>query len=461
MPPRCSARLAAEADARASGALAPLPLALAQRIFASLPPDSRGRAACVCRSWRQLLANPALWTRLVWRSSNWDPARNDAVLRGVSGRARGQLCHLDVSDCISYMPRVLLAVIAANAGSLRELRVLGLHARRENDPCPALVPLLRAALLCVLDAVTFECDWEDAPRLVRSETPFTPRLRPRELRVQCGDGREWYGPPGGADRVTPYLAALADAAPQPTLTSLVLVRADLRPPEVMDALADAALAWRLRLRTLVLICCPTPAAAPLARLLCTSSLATFEYSTVGGAHARLVADAAGAALVAAALRASTSLTSLSLSNAGLCADPYVAAPLLGALVGHPTLKILSLSEEPDTEAFALGAALGALVAADAPALQELRLVDVALGGEGWAPLAAALPGNHHLRGLYAINTGMMPEFARTRLLPAVQANASLRELHSNGGGDPLRDASNLVANRPPVAGWVSTWELED
>ena len=459
MPPRSSVRLAAEAEVRASSALAPLPLSVAQSIFASLPPDSRARAACVCRSWRRLLADPALWTTLVLATGSFDATINDAVLRGASGRACGQLRCLDVFAPSLFTPRVLSAVLAANASSLRELRVSGLHMRRETL-CPTLEAMLQAApRLRVLDAASVTCNWEDAPRLLQSEAPLTP-LRLRGLRVQCGDGEDLYGPPGGADRVSPLLAALADAALQPTLTGLTLLHADTRLLDVANALADAALTPRLR--SLKLSSCTPPAAAPLAHLLRTSSLATFEYAADEGAHARL-ADAAGAALVAEALRASTStststsLTSFSLSNAGVCADPRVAASLLGALLAHPTLKTLALGREHITEPAALGAALGALVAADAPALQNLHLIEVALEDEGWAPLAAALRRNHHLRGLYAFHTDMTPEFARTQLLPAVRENESLRELLGNDGGAALDEASNLVVERPPVSGWVSTW----
>jgi hypothetical protein len=41
-----------------------LPLPLARRIFLALPVDARGRASCVCRAWRDVLAAQSLWTRL-------------------------------------------------------------------------------------------------------------------------------------------------------------------------------------------------------------------------------------------------------------------------------------------------------------------------------------------------------------------------------------------------------------
>ena len=36
--------------------------AILSRIVSALPVDSRARAACVCRGWRDVLADPTLWT---------------------------------------------------------------------------------------------------------------------------------------------------------------------------------------------------------------------------------------------------------------------------------------------------------------------------------------------------------------------------------------------------------------
>jgi hypothetical protein len=81
----------------------------------------------------------------------------------------------------------------------------------------------------------------------------------------------------------------------------------------------------------------------------------------------------------------------------------------------------------------LGALLAALVAADAPALQELKCFDNALGDVGLAPLLAALPLSRHLRGLDISSNNMSEAFARERLLPAVRANTSLRSFACYNG----------------------------
>ena len=125
MPPRRSARVA-DAVERQTSPLAPLPLQLVHRIFLTVPVDSRGRAACVARGWRDVLADPALWTRLNLSGSSGVSyhmltRHGDALLRGAAGRSRGQLCELDVTSQTFPLP-ALLEVVTANAGSLRVLR---------------------------------------------------------------------------------------------------------------------------------------------------------------------------------------------------------------------------------------------------------------------------------------------------------------------------------------------------
>ena len=66
------------------------------------------------------------------------------------------------------------------------------------------------------------------------------------------------------------------------------------------------------------------------------------------------------------------------------------------------------------------------MAADAPALRELRLVSVALYDAGPAPLVGALSCNTHLEALDLTGTGMSEAFARDTLLPALRDNAALQ-----------------------------------
>ena len=397
----------------------------------------------MCRAWRDALAEPALWTRLdLSRTSgvSWRLNAN-ALLRGAAARAQGQLYHLDVSECFMH-PRVLLEVVAASAGSLRELRVAYLSVSDAAGRAATLNELVAAApLLQALAADKVWCTWEDAPALLRADPPWAP-LPLRALRVSLGDV-------AALDHVGPFAALLADAALQPALSELTLCDADISRPDVLGALVDAALARRLQ--QLSFSTCPPPAPAPLARLLLGGSLS--HLGLLATATAAPLFDAAGAALVADALRRTTTLTSLNLCGARLCRDMDAAQTLLGALVGHPSLRELELSceqtldaEERET-AVPLGAALAALVAADAPALQELDIVGNDLGDAGLAPLAVALPRNRHLRTLKLRVNGMSERFARERLLPAVQANTSLREFWCASEPPAAVEAEELVTQR--------------
>jgi hypothetical protein len=142
-------------------------------------------------------------------------------------------------------------------------------------------------------------------------------------------------------------------------------------------------------------------------------------------------------LVARALRVNTTLTTLVMDGAYFRGHPGVEELLLGALVGHPSLcKLQITGEDMDefdfddfTEDFsALGAALAALVAADAPALHVLDCAWNSLRDSGLAPIVEALTVNRHLRELDLGWNGMSEAFARERLLPAVRANTTLRKL---------------------------------
>ncbi len=303
--------------------------------------------------------------------------------------------------------------------------------------------LARAApLLQVLEA-DVNSTWDRVLRALRPEPPLA-QLQLRTLRVQFSD-EPFRGAFGGIERVAPVAAALADAALQPTLTAVEISGADVRQPEVLDALVDAVLARRLP--KLQFWRCTPPAAAPLARLLAGGALKDLNFSNLG-ADDRPLFDVAGAAVVANALRATTALTPLELAAAGLCRDGRVAAALLGALVGHRSLRSLDLNFERDVEdPAALGAALAALVAADASALQTLSAWHNALGDDGLAPLVDALPRNTHLRTLDISWNGMSGHFAQHRLLPAVRANTGLRYLSCNDRDDTAVPAAVVAAQR--------------
>ena len=102
----------------------------------------------------------------------------------------------------------------------------------------------------------------------------------------------------------------------------------------------------------------------------------------------------------------------------------------------------------DSSAF--GAALAALIAADAPALHVLVCSDNhAFGDVGLAPIVEALARNRHLRELHCGHSCMSETFARERLLPAVRANRSLRMLTcaDRTSGPAAVEAEELVRRR--------------
>jgi hypothetical protein len=394
---------------------ASLPLPLAHRIFLALPVDARVRACCVCRAWRDALASPSLWTRLDLSDVRVEGRRFDSVLVGAAARGRGMLCVLDLSQ--QHVPRdVLLPVLAANAGSLRELHLSVVYSNFYSARSTVKAVVAAAPLLQVLTVGSVICSWEDAPRVLRAEPPYA-LLHIRSL--LWVKGRIAAGRSGGMERFGPFAAALADAALQPALLRLCVEHADLALPDWMGALVDAALARRLRELTLQF--CTPPPAAPLARLLAEGSLVVLGIRQSHLLHGSRLLDAAGAALVADALRMNTTLTKLALSSARLTSDMRVAGALLGALVGHPSLRMLQIIEEntmkDDRSAF--GAALAALIAADTP-LWKLVCSDNSLEDDGLAPIVEALPLNRHLRELDMGFNDVSEDFARERLLPAVR-----------------------------------------
>jgi hypothetical protein len=248
------------------------------------------------------------------------------------------------------------------------------------------------------------------------------------------------------------LALAADLAAHTSLKDVCLENAPLRTLAALDAVMDAALA--LRLPALALVGCDiTPASAPaLARLISGGALT--QLHVWNGGEQQLL-DQPVAALVADALRANSTLTSPKLQACRFWGDAAAAVMVLDALTAHRSLRTLDLNYNLIQPAF--GAALGALVAADAPALHELHLSRIAIDEGGLLALGLlldALPLNTHLRTLNLTRIRWSNDFARDRLLPAVRANTSLRHLsaqHSTHRNEFLREAEALVAARNAAA----------
>ncbi len=159
---------------------------------------------------------------------------------------------------------------------------------------------------------------------------------------------------------------------------------------------------------------------------------------------------------AGAVRASGDATSLEFF--GTLHGPKSAPTLLAALQAHPRVRVVELElpddafDETETvdgdDALPLADALGALVAANSPTLQQLHVRTArALCDVDLAPLVAALLLNTHLQVLRCGSAGDVSEdFARRVLLPAVRGNASLRVLRICEEQElpTLREAEALV-----------------
>ena len=405
-----------------------LPLILAHRIVLALPVEQRARCATVCRGWRALLAESSLWSRLDLCETSGVTCRVDAeALRGAPARAGGVLLSLSVRHR-DFRDTSLPEVLTAHRHTLRELR-LG------RTLLTWLTPLLELGLTLYELSADVECDAnvQEARKLLVNEAPYT------SLRMQALT----LNPPHFTGD-TAGLAALAAALPQhASLRSLKLVRAFMHNQAVCEKLVDGVLAAPLTSLELSSFVAPAGFAPTLARLLRGQSLSTLVLSELQG----VFTDKDSCAMLAEARRANTTLTSLTLLQAKLWlqwrwperSEKRAGTLLLAALEGHPSLRKLDFRckrrgrDDPHDEAdvAAAGDALGALVAAHAPALRELNVSQSSLGdydGVGLFSLCGALWFNTHLRSLNLAFNEITEEFAVQRLLPAVRNNTSLLQV---------------------------------
>jgi hypothetical protein len=427
--------------------VAALPHALLLEVLSRVPLDCRLRCAAVCRAWRAALNERGLWRRLDLSTATGGLARgaSDALLVAVAARAAGQLESLNVSGCTALSYDALLAVVKANSASLRELHSHPFGEMRSGWPVFLVKALLREApYLSAWHAAVCIADPAVAHAMLRNEPPFT-ALRLHRLRLLCPAQFT------GAEAAVRVLAA--DLAACSYIQELVLTGAVLDTPVTLDALVTPSLAARLK--TLRLEQCRLfPASAPaVARLLRGGSLQRLEIE--GGGDPFL--DGTAAEMLGNALRACSTLTSFTLRCASLWHMSGAATALLGALTGHASLRTLDLSHnwQYATHPTVTGAALGALVGANAPALTELDVSGCGLGDEGLRPLFDALPANTHLTKLDCSGKAPTNAFACNTLLPAVRANGSLRQLSctyqqhnaSAATKHALAEAEALVAQR--------------
>jgi hypothetical protein len=231
-----------------------------------------------------------------------------------------------------------------------------------------------------------------------------------------------------------------------TLLELCDVQLDSQPE--LDTVIDLAISQLHRLW--LFGCNLSPASLPaLARLLERGS------GSEGGSLTELVIDnnhslllvGAGVPAFCAALRASR-LDNLVLSGVSLFDSLEDGLAVVAACTGHPTLRDLNLSYNHvnAVAAPAIGAALAALVAAES-ALRLLYVSYCNLGDDAVRPLFAAVAGSTRLQMLHCYGNDISAECARNAVLPAVQANTSLRELYLDEDIAELQQAEDLVRAR--------------
>jgi hypothetical protein len=453
MPPRRSARVTDAAE-RATSALSPLPHSVVLHIFSLLPVDARLRCLEVCRGWRAVLLERSLWTRLNLSATCGATSRVTlGLLRAAAARAGGQLAALDVFDRDFFeedeeseddgaVEEALLEVVTANSAALRELR-LGFADGVRTFLFHDVQQLLRAASQLRVAESGVACEEvADALRVLRNADVFAP-LR---VRFFVLDASETVMPEQAA------LLATADAvASHAWLTELGLFSTPLDEAATLDAFVDAALTRQL-VHVSLHGCSLSPASVPaLVRLMAGGVLRNLNVHNDG----EQLFDEATAALMANAIRTNTTLTSVTFSFMQQWRIRAAATLLIGALTAHPSVREVRFEHArsyaeiglPEPDRAAIGAALGALVAADAPALTQLSLALCDLGDEGLRALMEALPRNTHLRTLDVRYNEVTEAFARDVLLPAVRANTSLQRLHVGGDFAAMSAAQRHVARR--------------
>jgi hypothetical protein len=432
---------------------AALPHALALTVFALLPLDVRLRCSEVCRGWRATLSDTSFWRRLDLSASGVSPKRvTDGLLRAAAARAGGQLEALDVSGCDAITREALVAVAAANTGALRELRLCGvLRTAATLEALLRAAPLCAAAGACVADVTVHRV--RDARRMLRGEPPFGALHLHELVLVQNREHvPQDLTPDSVEDAPDEELLLFRDMGGHTSLRRLTthkMFGMPGWPRGRRDALVAAALACGLTRLCLVSEFGFTQA---LARLLAGGTLTELVVENASGAV--LLDDPQAATVLGDALRASSTLTALTLQQVRLWKPSAASTALLGALTAHPSLRALNVSmNEPrgGGSTAAAGAALGALVAANAPALRELNVRGCNLGDDGLGPLVDALPANTHLRKLTCGGNNLSEAFVRERLLPAVRANSSLRELQARLSDADTRDVKALLERRGAAA----------
>lgn len=198
-------------------------------------------------------------------------------------------------------------------------------------------------------------------------------------------------------------------------------------------------------------CLSAAAVTAFPRLLQSKALTTLTIRGhfAGDRDSDPVFSTASVEALGAALSVNSTLTALHLEGIGLWDDALDTSALLAALQSHPSLRSISFNGNvvPAAMAAAVGSALGALIADDAPALESLDLHNCLLGDAGLGPVVAALQRNTHLRVLAIDGNSISEPFARAHLLPTLQACTTV---HSLGARSYESSSECLDKNKPGI-----------
>ena len=445
---------------------AALPHSLLVNILARLLPRARARCATVCRAFRDALEDPAAWAVLD-TSRGERPFRDDKgftaeALRAAAARARGALRVLDLND-LSVPDDAVLGVLTSNAAALREVFLCG-STQYEHE-----VAVMSTFVHEVLDAAPalqtlaanyqVQCTYEEARAMLRREAPYAP-LSMRGLRVSrtgAVDNREV-----DEDTSDDIVALAADLAIHGGAHQLVALElfSMLVEPAALDALADTVCALpsvtEIKFAECVVLTECIPA---MARLVRAPGLTRLFIWDVAGDEPGFLGDSLVVVPQLAAALQTSSLTHLELCRVYLWRNFASASSLICALIGHPHLKALDLSDNSAADAevpqAVIGALLGGLISARRGALEELRASDSDLNDDALAVLFRALPHAPRLRSLWLVGNDMSDECITECLMPALRENTGLRDLQLFSSYEPepsaaMDEAEQVVFDRTPA-----------
>jgi len=450
-----------------------LPLEIVALVLLCLPLDARLRAREVSQDWRALLNEPRFWLVLDFSPGSGVVAPlTRALLFAAGERGRGHLCTLELTDADNLLEAEdLVQFVATHSQSLLSVTTPEWPVLEAD----LVTRLCLSAPLCTLHC-RVDCAPAEALPLLRCEAPYA-LVHIFKLLVDSFENNE--------QAVRDLAAALPSHSGK--IRELIVHNAPLRNGAVFDALVHGIAEARVSNLTFFGCHLATPSLPGLTRLLEAGCL---ERLVINNRHEALFERDFRLTAFCNALRSST-LQALNLRSVRLWQDPAAADELMAALVGHPTLRELSLHDSvggvrgaqtyawapSDDELIAAvrqrllnklcgngtgmspGGQLASLITHNS-ALQKLDLSGNNLGEDGLGLIIYVLPRSSTLKEfVYHVSYEdefISREFARSVILPAVCLNISLRRLDFGPYGETLpelAEAQAIVAARTQDAGY--------